>query len=172
MKRLLVALTMMGAMLVVASGAVLALNSIDCPNRSGNLCVGTDRGDDMEGTVEADDMRGRAGGDTLRAFAGNDKLAGNVGNDVLIGFRGGDRISGGPGTDLLSGRQGNDRLIGGSDGDPDEFFCGPGEDTAIVELGDLVQSEDDGLVEVTLQTTANDLELITTCENIRIRLLQ
>lgn len=72
------------AALVVASGAAWAA-SISCPNRTGSLCVGTQKKDTMNGRNRADDMRGRGGADTLKALGGKDTLAGGMGPDALKG---------------------------------------------------------------------------------------
>lgn len=172
MKRLLIALTVMGTALVLASGVALALNTIDCPNRPDGSCVGTDRADSMNGRAVADEMHGHPGGDTLRGQSGPDRLFGDIGNDTIYGQRGNDFLGGGPGADYLDGRSGNDTLNGGRDGDPDEFYCGPGTDSATVEIGDLVQTQNGDLVPVVAGTIEADLEAITTCEQITIKLLQ
>ncbi len=77
-------LALMASALVVASGVAWAA-TISCPNRDGNLCVGTNNRDTMTDGTRADDMRARGGNDTLRASGGNDKLDGGPGNDSLQG---------------------------------------------------------------------------------------
>ena len=109
---------------------------------------------------------------TLRGFGRGDDLHGGIDDDRLFGQAGNDTLGGDEGADLLSGKGGNDTLNGGRDGDPDEFYCGSGTDTATVEVGDLVQTQAGGLTPVLASTVEADLEAITTCENIRINLLQ
>jgi hypothetical protein len=171
-RRITVLAVLTSLLLALTAGVAVALNSIECPNRAGGTCVGTDRADDMRGTPNADEMFGRAGNDRQRGFRGADDLNGGIGNDNLFGERGGDTIAGNPGADMLSGKGGNDRLNGGRDGDPDEFYCGPGTDSATIEVGDLVQTQSGDLTPVLATTVEADLEAITTCERITIKLLQ
>jgi len=170
-KRTLVALAVMASALLLASGVALAA-TIDCPNRPDGSCIGTDGSDNMRGTPRADEMRGHFGHDTLRGFRGDDDLFGGIGDDTLFAGKRADKLSGGPGVDKLYGRAGNDRLGGGQDGDPDEFYCGPGTDHAIIEVGDLVATQAGDLVPVLTDTSENDLEAVTTCERITINILQ
>ncbi len=155
MKRVTLLTLLVALMVALSAGvAVAALNEVDCPNRPDNTCVGTVDNDLMLGTRKDDVMRGK------------------LGNDDIIGKKGEDTIAGGTGTDLLHGGGANDRLVGSQDGDPDEFYCDSGTDSATVELGDLIQTKEDGLVKVTVLSVESDLELITTCERITIKLLQ
>jgi len=79
------------ALVVLVAGGVALAATISCPNRAGNLCVGTDQADTMNGRDGArDDMRGRGGLDTLRARGANDKLTGGRGIDNLNGALGSD----------------------------------------------------------------------------------
>lgn len=66
------------AALVIASGVAWAA-TISCPNRAGDLCVGTDNKDTMIGRNRADEMRARGGADILKARVGNDTLFGQDG---------------------------------------------------------------------------------------------
>lgn len=75
---------LMVAALVVASGVAWAA-TINCPNRAGSLCVGTDNKDTMIGRDRADEMRAKDGADIVKARGGNDTLAGGRGKDVLRG---------------------------------------------------------------------------------------
>jgi len=68
----------MVAALVVASGVAWAA-TINCPNRVGNLCVGTNKKDTMIGRNRIDDMHAKDGADTLRARGGKDTLSGGEG---------------------------------------------------------------------------------------------
>jgi Ca2+-binding RTX toxin-like protein len=95
---------------VVASGVAWAA-TIDCPNRAGKACVGTNKKDSMTGSKRADDMRARSGNDTLRARGGNDSLTGGPGNDFLQGAGGRDVIIGQTGNDSLGGTKGSDTYL-------------------------------------------------------------
>jgi hypothetical protein len=172
MKRATLLAVLMALTVALSAGVALALNDIDCPNRSGNRCLGTNGNDLMTGTKNADEISGRLGNDTIRGQQSGDRLGGDIGKDTLYGKVGGDNIKGGPGADYLDGGAGNDRLAGGADGDPDEFYCDKGTDTAVIEVGDLVQSKAGGLVPVLASTVEADLEAVTTCERISINLLQ
>jgi Ca2+-binding RTX toxin-like protein len=123
----------MAAALVVASGVAWAA-SISCPNRSGNLCVGTDnkdtmtgrdgRTDDMRAKGGADEVRGRGGADTLSGGPGADTLTGALGKDTLAGAEGPDALKGGSADDTYKfgiNNWGNDTITDapGSDNDPD-----------------------------------------------------
>ena len=78
-------------LVVLVAGGVALAATINCPNRDGKLCVGTDRADTMNGRDGAkDDMRGRGGADTLRGRGVKDKLTGGPGNDTLNGALGSD----------------------------------------------------------------------------------
>jgi hypothetical protein len=169
MKRATLLAVLMALTVALSAGVALALNDIDCPNRSGNQCLGTNGNDLMTGTRNADDIGGRLGNDTIRGQQSGDRLGGDIGNDTVYGKVGGDNIQGGSGADYLDGGEGNDRLAGGADGDPDEFYCDKGFDTAVVELGDFIQSKPPGdLVKVVLHSSEAVLQKVTTCERIRI----
>ncbi|CAA9405198.1 MAG: Alkaline phosphatase, partial [uncultured Rubrobacteraceae bacterium] len=104
MKRNAVMGVFMGALLLLlASGVALAANQIECPNRDGGRCVGTDRPDLMRGTGENDEIYGRDGGDTLKGFGKFDRLFGQDGDDTLFGGLNGNNLSGGRGDDELHG---------------------------------------------------------------------
>src|SRR5918997_2336970 len=95
--------TLMAVALVVTSGVAWAA-TISCPNRSGNLCVGTDNKDTMTGRNDrADEMRAQGGGDTMRGRGGADTMLGQDGPDSLYGGPGKDALSGGKGKDQLGG---------------------------------------------------------------------
>ena len=102
--RAIVLVFLIAASLMVASGVAWAA-TISCPNRDGNLCVGTDNRDTMTGRASADDMRARGGNDALNARGGNDKLDGGLGNDSLVESAGNDtyRFANGWGVDSLDG---------------------------------------------------------------------
>ena len=99
--------------LVVASGVAWAA-TISCPNRSGNLCVGTDNRDTMTGRDgRTDEMRARGGADILRARGGKDILSGGKGRDVLKGGNADDIY------DFTNNDWGNDNITDTADSDTD-----------------------------------------------------
>ena len=146
MKRTALLMLMMTLMVALSAGVAVALNEVDCPNRPDGKCIGTTGNDLMIGNKNANEMAGR------------------IGNDDIYGRQGPDTLQGGPGADYLDGGLGNDRLAGGQDGDPDEFYCATGTDRATIQLCDQVETNEAGLVEVTLTTVEAALEAITTCE--------
>ena len=136
MRRTVLLLAVMASALVVASGVAWAA-TIECPNRSGNLCVGTKKSDTMTGASSADEMRGRAGMDRMRAAGGNDTISGGLGDDVVRGGTGADTISGDEGLDRLYGDAGSDTIYtAGAYGD--QVDCGNGTDKAYVDRADRV----------------------------------
>lgn len=162
----------LATLLSALTAGVAYAASIDCPNRANGACVGTDKADDIEGTKQEDRISGLAGSDTIRGLGRADFIHGNVGKDTLYGQGGGDTLKGDTEADTLIGREGNDRLFAGRDLNPDVLSCGPGTDSATVSLGDLVQTEAGDLVPVLATTVEADLELLTTCENVNIIILQ
>src|SRR5919202_3321039 len=126
-RRALFVAGLMTVALVVASGVAWAA-SISCPNRSGNLCVGTDNKDTMIGRDgRADDMRARGGADEMRGRGHADSMLGQLGGDTVSGQDGPDTLSGGPGIDALGGGKGKDKLSGGEG--PDSLNGGAADDT-------------------------------------------
>jgi hypothetical protein len=87
-------------------------------------------------------MFGGEGTDSLVGGAARDQIWGGPGNDSLLGEDGNDSLRGEAGADALIGGLGNDQIIGGADDDRieardgarDGIHCGPGNDTAIVDL--------------------------------------
>jgi hypothetical protein len=99
---------LMAAALVVASGTAWAA-LISCPNREGNLCVGTDNKDTMTGRDgRTDDMRAKGGADEVRGRGRGDTLSGGPGADTLTGALGKDTLGGGEGPDALKGGSADD----------------------------------------------------------------
>src|SRR5829696_4265099 len=98
---------------VLLAGGVALAATISCPNRGGNLCVGTNSGDIMSGTDKADEMRGRGGPDSIVGDAGYDELHGGAGQDLLKGSKGKDTLGGGLGYDDLRGGTGDDTFDAG-----------------------------------------------------------
>jgi Ca2+-binding RTX toxin-like protein len=105
-------MVVMLAALVVGSGVAWAAQ-ISCPNRAGNLCVGTNNKDTMTGRDRADEMRAKDGADEMRGRGGADELLGQDGPDTLGGGLGKDTLSGAKGEDRLAGAEGDDALNGG-----------------------------------------------------------
>ena len=68
---------------------------------------------------------------------GDDKLSGSAGANTIDGGLGGDRITGAAGKDALFGDEGDD-VIDAQDGESDRIECGPGNDTAAIDLTDIV----------------------------------
>ncbi len=83
----------------------------------GNLIVGGQGNDRLQGTRGDDDIRGNAGHDHLLGGRGNDRLDGGSGDDILWGDRGQDTLLGGDGNDRLHGGRDNDTLEGGAGDD-------------------------------------------------------
>ena len=118
MRRTVLLLVVMAAVLVAASGVTLAVA------RSGGP------GDDtLRGTNGTDALEGNGGDDDLLGLRGTDALSGSEGRDAVLGGnefgpRAGDRaLSGGPGRDFVGGGKGGDASSGGPGGD--YMFAGP-----------------------------------------------
>lgn len=89
--------------------------------------------DDLSGGLGDDILSGDAGNDFLYGDDGDDTLNGGSGNDILNGYVGADTLNGGDGIDVLVGGLGNDISSGGT-----------GDDTYLFNLGDGVDTIDDG----------------------------
>jgi Ca2+-binding RTX toxin-like protein len=118
MRRTLLLLAVMAAVLVMASEVALAVA------RSGGP------GDDtLRGTNGPDALSGKGGNDDLFGLRGTDALSGGAGRDLVLGGNEagpllGDRaLSGGPGGDFVGGGNGSDALSGGPG--RDGIFAGP-----------------------------------------------
>ena len=128
-KRIMVAMGLMGAALILAAGVAWAAN-VNC--QVGEPCVGTDDPDRLNGTNKPDDMHARQYGDLLRGLSGADLMLGdrpNVqdtstdGDDELFGNNGEDTMGGLGGSDLLKGAGSADRI------EARESSENPGQDT-------------------------------------------
>lgn len=112
MRRSVLALSVMIAALLLASGLALAatLNPVNC--QVGVICNGTSGDDRIVGTSRADTMRGRAGNDRILGRDGNDRISGDAGGDTINGEGGMDiyTFANGWGTDTLSDTAGADTL--------------------------------------------------------------
>ena len=120
--------------LLLASGAALAANRIDCSKDPGAICSGTPRNDEIKGTGAHDEIRARAGSDVVRAGGGNDLVYGHRGADRLgAGQCDNNRMFGGRGDDKLniSDREcGFVQVVGGAGPESvgDKADCGRGFD--------------------------------------------
>jgi Ca2+-binding RTX toxin-like protein len=145
------------ALLLGASAVALAAR-IDCTALT--ECIGTNKGDTINGSPGDDDMRGRAGGDLMRGNGGSDEMEGGLGADRVLGNLGNDdslvwggeqRGSSQPYTypdksgDVASGGRGRDQVYGGfGQGGVDRVFGNQGNDEIVVaqrgfpaELGEV-----------------------------------
>ena len=132
----------MALAVLVVCGVALAAD-IQCPNRAGNLCVGTARDDTLTGTANSDEILGRDGGDLIKGRGAKDQLSGELGNDEIragggaddvFGNRGNETIDaggtpqpgiiGGGGPDGLNGGAGDDFIMAANDGSVDNISCG------------------------------------------------
>ena len=102
--------------------------------------------------ASAKTVPGTSGSDVLRGTPGKDELYGKRGADRIFGLGSDDLLVGGPGADLLDGGSGNDRLAA-RDGAPDVLRCGPGRDTAIVDLRDRVSTTCERVLEPPVSTS-------------------
>jgi RTX calcium-binding nonapeptide repeat (4 copies) len=162
MKRIMWAMALMGALLVVGSGVAWAA-TVEC--QVGVPCLGTAEPDELIGTNTQDDMTGFADDDLLRGRRGpdlmfgdepraedtttdgDDELFGHLGEDTLVGFGGSDLLRGGgradfinaadvdtenPGEDTVEAAGGKDEIIA-----QDSFFdtidCGEKVDTVFFD---------------------------------------
>jgi hypothetical protein len=97
-------------------GPSIAMSAVD----PGQMHIGTDRADDVDGSGASEIVLGNAGDDTLDGAAGDDTLAGGTGRDSL---------QGGDGDDVVSGGSGDDLIVGGSGRGDDTYAGGLGVDT-------------------------------------------
>ncbi len=88
---------------------------------------GNDFGNLLVGTNSADTIDGKGGDDLIKGLSGNDTLTGGTGCDTIYGGDGNDTAYGGSGSDYLDGGNGNDVLFGGDD--CDTLVGGCGDDT-------------------------------------------
>ena len=149
MRRFVLLVCAGAVVLLLAAGAASAYEPAPWPkptkkcDRSGGLCVGTDRTDAIYGSKAADDIRTRAGDwDWAHGRPGNDALYGGADRDSLRGGPGRDDLHGGAGGDTLDGDDGDDTLRGGAR--PDTLDGDAGEDTLRGGLGGDRLDGDDG----------------------------
>ncbi len=146
-RRVTILLTVMGAALLLACGAALAVTK-----------VGTNGDDVLRGTDEPDLLDGRGGDDTVYGEGGNDSFAegaflvGGLGQDVVYGGTGDDDVLGGEfdraegftnadkSRDVLYGGDGNDSMNGFAG--EDVLYGEDGRDFLVDALTTGEQSED------------------------------
>jgi Ca2+-binding RTX toxin-like protein len=122
-------LTVMGALVLLASGIALAA-VVNCV--PGVPCMGTDQADQITGTSGPDEIFAEGGDDTVRAGAGNDgitgdgDLAANDGEDTIFAGPGDDEFGAFGRSDTLRGGSGNDTIHAALDGVKDDINCGKG----------------------------------------------
>lgn len=106
---------------------------------------------------------------------GGDKLTGNDGPNTIDGGAGDDRVSGGAGSDALFGGEGDD-VIDARDGFADRVECGPGNDTATVDILDTVveceQVARPGLTQTPLAAVrGKTIQLLSVANGSRVRIV-
>ena len=150
MRRTMLLLVVMAAVMVMASGVALAVA------RSGGP------GDDtLRGTDGTDALTGNGGDDDLLGLKGTDALSGGEGRDAVlggneIGPRAGDRsLTGGPGRDFVGGGKGSDALAGGEGGD--YLFAGPPFGEAADDVDAIVAGDGDDAIEAKNVPAAKDV---------------
>ncbi|GDX03920.1 peroxidase family protein [Buttiauxella sp. A111] len=121
----------------------------------GDLMVGNNGTDNLNGTAWSDILRGEGGNDTLQGRAGDDLLVGGAGNDNLLGEAGNDILQGDTGNDTLDGGLGADSMTGGA-----------GNDTYIVDnAGDVVIEGANGGTDV-VRTNLSSYDLTDNVEEL------
>lgn len=117
---------------------------------SADTIVGSGAANRLDGWRGDDELRGGGGEDALFGGTGDDRTFGGDGQDTVEGGDGSDLVDGGPGIDTLNGDQlpvcknstcatGRDTITA-RDGANDAVTCGPGEDSATLDPGDMIPS--------------------------------
>lgn len=112
------------------------IDTVDYGRRTAPVNVSVGNAADPDGaTGEGDDVRG----DVEHVIGGqaSDRLTGSSAAETLDGGPGDDVIDGGGGADALNGGPGADTIVA-VDGVQDTVSCGPGSDTAVLDLKDTV----------------------------------
>ncbi|WP_425090920.1 choice-of-anchor I family protein [Tropicimonas sp. S265A] len=112
---------------------IVASFLIEDPNAPGEVLVGTNGRNTLEGTGRSDTILGLGGRDTIFGNAGDDLILGDGGRDTVFGGDGDDTIFGGRGRDTLNGDGGSDFIFG--DGGRDLINGGAGDDLLVGGLG-------------------------------------
>src|SRR5215218_3232430 len=103
MKKMALWLAAMLLTILLASGAALAANQIDCSNNPAARCLGTLRNDEIKGTGARDEIWARAGSDVVNSGDGHDLVYGQREADILrAGQCSTARIFGGRGDDTIN----------------------------------------------------------------------
>jgi len=134
MKKMALWLAAMLLAILLASGAALAANQIDCSNNPDARCLGTLRNDEIKGTGARDEIWARAGNDVVNAGAGHDLVHGQRGADLLrAGQCSNNRMFGGRGDDTINVSDRNCSFVAviggpGPEDVGDKADCGAGFD--------------------------------------------
>jgi ELWxxDGT repeat protein len=123
-------------------------NDITWGNDGGDRIAGEDGDDTLSGGAQKDTVGGGLGNDRLNGNGGHDRLFGEAGGDRLFGYDGNDVLDGGSSADRLEGGAGADTILGqggkdrffAEDGEADQLFGGRDDDTAAVDIADLLAS--------------------------------
>jgi Ca2+-binding RTX toxin-like protein len=110
-----------------ASSTQIVQVSVTNVAEPGQIIVGGNGNDTLNGTSGNDIISGGNGNDLINAGDGNDIVAGGNGNDTINGGRGNDILDGGNGNDTLDGGSGNNVLSGGNGND--RLTVGTGNNT-------------------------------------------
>jgi len=175
MRKTVLFMASMALAVLLVCGVALAAD-IQCPNRAGNLCVGTTGDDTLLGTANSDEIRGLDGADLIKGLGAKDLLRGGPGNDEIRGGGGADDlfggsgnetidgggtpqpgITGGLGPDGLNGGDGDDFIMAANDGSSDTISCGASSGQG----GDIVAFDQDnaGITDI-LDETCNDAQQV------------
>jgi hypothetical protein len=120
---------------------------------------GGSAGDALTGNAGSNGLYGGPGPDAIRGGAGGDMIDGGNDNDSVFGEQGADTVGGGYGDDVVVGGPGHDNVYGeyalgcarldscyggddtlqAQDGERDFISCGPGDDRAEIDRGDVVR---------------------------------
>lgn len=101
-------------------------------NYGQNIVIGS-----IDGSSSNDDIAGTNGGDFLNGIQGNDSIRGRAQGDTLLGSDGKDTLIGGEGGDDIRGEKGDDVIRADDNSVTDLFSCGPGQDTAFFDQGEI-----------------------------------
>src|SRR5215203_6168851 len=102
MRKTVLFMASMALAVLLVCGVALAAD-IQCPNRAGNLCVGTTGDDTLLGTANSDEIRGLDGADLIKGLGTKDLLRGGPGNDEIRGGGGADDLFDGTVNDTIDG---------------------------------------------------------------------
>lgn len=157
-----------------ASGLVISLDGTANDGSPGEQDNVRPDVENVSGTSRAEKITGSAGPNKIMGQGGDDVLSGGGGNDQLFGGTENDNLSGGAGNDYLEGGSEDDKLVGGPGFDSfvgdfsgsvnqivvgndtilardgvskEPISCGPGSDSAVVDVGDNVNADPQNLCE-------------------------